>query len=195
MELRKTPGTWFDSRSAWLARTDARRAALLSHWNVNDSSFPVRIVNAALQSLLPFLGATVDPSDADQLCLEQHHLELYFLGAFVASDVDVRRVENGAAFVLPYRLNDAFEALVTVGLDLALDERVTELNGLGPTVFLSRISAAVALLPQMLELRLEDLIRIDECDPAVDDQTWPSHIAIGWLLCPTTESLRPFDDR
>ena len=131
MELRKTPGTWFDSRSAWLARTDARRAALLSHWNVNDSSFPVRIVNAALQSWLPFLGATVDPSDADQLCLEQHHLEFYFLGAFVASDVDVRRVENGAAFVLPSRLNDAFEALVTAGLDLTLDARVTELNGLG----------------------------------------------------------------
>ena len=99
MELRKTPGTWFDSRSTWLARTEPRRAALLAHWNVNDSSFPVRIVNAALQPWLPFLGATVDPSDADQLCLEQHHLEFYFLGAFVASDVDVRRVENGAAFV------------------------------------------------------------------------------------------------
>jgi len=56
-------------------------------------------VNAALQSWLPFLGATVDPSDADQLCIEQHHLEFCFLGAFVASDVDVRRVENGAAFV------------------------------------------------------------------------------------------------
>ena len=33
MELRKTPGTWFDSRSTWLARTEARRAALLAHWN------------------------------------------------------------------------------------------------------------------------------------------------------------------
>jgi hypothetical protein len=151
-------------------------------------------VNAALQSWLPFLGATVDPSDADQLCIEQHHLEFCFLGAFVASDVDVRRVENGAAFVLPYRLNDAFEALVTVGLDLTRDHRVTELNVLGPTVFLSRISAAAALLPQMLELRLEDLIRIEECDPVVDVQTWPSHIAIGGLLCPTTESLRPFAD-
>ena len=100
MELRKTPGTWFDSRTTWLARTAARRAGLLSHWNVSDSSFPVRIVNAALHPWLPFLGATVDPSDADQLCLEHHHLEFYFLGAFVASDVNVRRVENGAAFVL-----------------------------------------------------------------------------------------------
>ena len=90
MELRKIPGTWFDSRSTWLARTEPRRAALLAHWNVNDSSFPVRIVNAALQPWLPFLGATVDPSDVDQLCLEQHHLEFYFLGAFVASDVNVR---------------------------------------------------------------------------------------------------------
>ena len=194
MELRKIPGTWFDSRSTWLARTEPRRAALLAHWNVNDSSFPVRIVNAALQPWLPFLGATVDPSDADQLCLEQHHLEFYFLGAFVASDVNVRRVENGAAFVLPSRLNDAFEALVTVGLDLTLDKRVTKLNGLGPTVFLSRISAAIALLPQLLELRLDDLISIEECDPIVDGDTWPSHMAIGGLLCPTTESLRPFAD-
>ena len=125
-------------------------------------------MNAALQSWLPFLGATADPSGAAQLCLEQHHLKFYFLGAFVASDVDVRRVENWAAFVLPSRLNDAFWALVAAGLDLTLDQRVTELNGLGPTVFLSRISAAVALLPQMLELRLEDLIRIEECDPVVD---------------------------
>ena len=46
----------------------------------------------------------------------------------------------------------------------------------------------------MLELRLEDLIRIDECDPAVDADTWPSHMAIGGLLCRTTESLRPFAD-
>ena len=194
MELRKTPGTWFDSRTTWLARTDARRASLLSHWNVNDSSFPVRIVNAALEPWLPFLGATPDPSDADQLCLEQHHLEFYFLGAFVASDANVRRVENGAAFVLPSRLNDAFEALVKAGLDLPLDERVTELNGLGPTVFLSRISAAIELLPQLLELQLDDLISIDECDPVVDEETWPSHMAIGSLLCPTTESMRPFAD-
>ena len=46
----------------------------------------------------------------------------------------------------------------------------------------------------MLELRLEDLISIEECDPVVDDDTWPSHMAIGGLLCPTTESLRPFAD-
>ena len=142
----------------------------------------------------PFLGATVDPLDADKLCLEQHHLEFYFLGAFVASDVDVRRVENGAAFVLPSRLNDAFDALVTAGLDLALDERVTELNGLGPTVFLTRMSAAIELLPQLLELQLDGLISIHECDQDVDEETWPSHMAIGSLLCPTTESMRPFAD-
>ena len=194
VELRKTPGTWFDNRTTWLARTDARRASLLSHWNANDSSVPVRIVNAALQPWLPFLGATADPSDADRLCLEQHHLEFYFLDAFVASDVDVRRVENGAAFVLPSRLNDAFKALVTAGLDLTLDERVTALNGLGPTVFLSRIAAAIDRLPQVLELQLDDLISIQECDPVVDEDTWPSHMATGALLCPTTESLRPFAD-
>ena len=177
-----------------MAWTDARRASPLTHWNINDSSFPVRIVNAALEPWLPFLGATPDPSDADQLCLEQHHLEFYFLGAFVASDVNVRRVENGAAFVFPSRLNDAFEALVKAGLDLTLDERVTELNDLGPTVFLSRISAAIELLPKLLELQLDALISMDECDPDVDEETWPSHMAIGSLLCPTTESIRPFAD-
>ena len=194
MELRQTPGTWFDSRTTWLARTDPRRANLLAHWNINDCSFPVRIVNAALAPWLPFLGAMPDPSDADQLCLEQHHLEFYFLGAFVASDVNVRRVKNGDAFVFPSRLNDAFEALVKVGLDLTLDERVTELNGLGPTVFLSRISAATERLPALLELQMDDLIDIDQCDLDVDDETWPSHMAIGSLLCPTTESMRPFAD-
>ena len=108
--------------------------------------------------------------------------------------MDVRRIENGAAFVLPSRLNDAFEALVNAGLDLALDERVTELNGLGPTVFLTRMSAAIELLPQLLELQLDGLISIHECDQDVDEETWPSHMAIGSLLCPTTESMRPFAD-
>ena len=54
----------------------------------------VRIENAALAPWLPFLGATPDPSDANQLCLEQHHLEFYFLGAFIASGVNVRHIEN-----------------------------------------------------------------------------------------------------
>jgi len=171
MELRKLPGTWFDSRATWLARTDARRTTLLTHRNINDSSFPVRIVNAALAPWLPFLGATPDPTDANQLCLEQHHLEFYFLGAFIAPDVTVRGIENGAVFVLPSRLNGAFEALVSAGLDLTLGPRVTELNGLGPAVFLSRICAAIVLLTQMLELRMEELISIEECDPLVDDET------------------------
>ena len=83
---------------------------------------------------------------------------------------------------------------MAVGLDLALDPRVTELSGLGPTVFLSRISAAIVLLPQMLELQMDDLISIEKCDPGVDGETWPSHMAIGSLLCPTTESMRPFAD-
>ena len=43
---------------------------------------------------------------------------------------------------------------MAVGLDLALDPRVTELNGLGPTAFLSRISAAIVLLPQMLAFKV-----------------------------------------
>ena len=100
MELRKTAGAWFTSRSTWQSRTGARRTALLGHWNVNDSSFPVRIENAALAPWLPFLGATADPSDANQLCLEQHHLEFYFLGAFQAADVDVRRAAIGEALSL-----------------------------------------------------------------------------------------------
>jgi hypothetical protein len=126
--------------------------------------------------------------------LEQHHLEFYFLGVFIVSDEAVRRVENGAVFIVPSRLNGAFEALVLAGLDLTLDPRVAELNGLGPTVLLSRICAAILLLPQMLELRMEDLIDIEACDPVVDDDTWPSHMAIGSLLCPTTASMRPFAD-
>ena len=154
------------------------------NWDINDSSFSVRIVNAALVPWLPFLGATPDPTGANQLCLEQHHLEFYFLGAFIAPDEAVRRVENGAVFILPSRLNDAFVALVSAGLDLALDPHVTWLNGLGPAVFLSHICAAFFLLPQMLELRMEDLVGgIEECDPGVDDDTWPSHMAIGSLLC------------
>ena len=131
-------GTWFNSRSTWRARTAARRAALLGHWNIGDATFPIRVENAALAPWLPFLGATADPSDADQLCLEQNHLEFYFLGAFQVTEVDARRVANGEAFVLPVRLNDAFEALINAGLDLTLDPRVTVLNGLGPTVFLSQ---------------------------------------------------------
>ena len=182
MELRQIPGAWFDDRTSWLARTAARRTTLFGHWNVNDFSFPVRIENAALASWLPFLGDTPDSTDANQLCLEHHHLEFYFLGAFVVPDKAVRRVENGAVFVIPSRLDDGFGALVATGLDLTLDPRVTELNGLGPTVFLSRICAAILLLPQMLELRMEDLIDIEACDPDVDDDTWPSHMAIAhWL--------------
>ena len=123
MELRKPPGAWFDSRTSWLARIDARRTALLNQWTVNDSSFPFRVKNAALAPWLPFLGATPDPTDANQLCLEQHQLEFYFLGAFIAPDVAVRRIGNGAVFVLPSRPNGAFVALVSAGLDLALDVR------------------------------------------------------------------------
>ena len=80
MAPRRLPDAWFDSRTSWLVRTDARRASLLNHRNINDSGFPVRVENAALAPWLPFLGATPDPADADQLCLEQqHHLEYYFL--------------------------------------------------------------------------------------------------------------------
>ena len=48
MELRRLPGAWFDSRTSWLVRTDARRTSSRNHWNVSDSSFPVRVENAAL---------------------------------------------------------------------------------------------------------------------------------------------------
>ena len=145
--LRRLPDAWFDSRTSWLARTDARRTTLPNHWNVNDSGFPVRVENAALAPWLPSRGATLDPTDANRLCLEQHHLEFYFLGPFIVPGEAVRPVENEAAFVIPFRLNDNFEALVLAGLDLALDPRVAELNGLGPAVFLSRVCAAIQLLP------------------------------------------------
>ena len=94
-------------------------------------------------------------------------------------------------FVIPFRLNEAFEALVLAGLDLTLDPCVAELNGVGPTAFLSRVCAAIQLLPQMLELRMEDLVDIETCDPSTDENTWPSQMAIGPLLCPTTGSMRP----
>ena len=128
---------------------------------------------------LKLLRATPDPDDANQLCLQQHELEFYFLRAFTATDPLVSAVRTGAGFVLPSRLNDAFEALVPVGLDLTLDSSATVQNGMGPTVFLARIVAAVAKLPQLLILAIEDIIPLAESDADVDALTWPSHILMG----------------
>ena len=118
MELRRPPGAWFTDRSSFVARPNARKAALYNHWNLADASFPVRVENNQLGPWLNLLGATPDPDDANQLCLQQHELEFYFLRAFTATDPLVSAVRTGGGFVLPSRLNDAFEALIAVGLDL-----------------------------------------------------------------------------
>ena len=115
-----------------------------------------------------------------------YQLGLYFLGgAFIVPDEALRRVLGGAVFVIPFRVNEAFEALVLAGIDLTLDPRVTELNGLGPAVLLFRVCAAIQLLPQMLELQIEDLVDIEACDPVVDEDTWPSHLG-----CPGFRGLK-----
>ena len=72
--------------------------------------------------------------------------------------------KTGAGFVPPARLNNAFEALVSVGLDLTLGSLATVQNRMGPTVFLARIVAAVAKLPQLLILAIEDIIPLAESD-------------------------------
>ena len=121
MELRRPPGAWFTVRSSFVARPNSRKAALYNYWNLADASFPVRVENPQLGPWLKLLGATPDPDDADQLCLQQHELEFYFLRAFTATDSLVSATRTGAGFVLPARLNNAFEALVSVGMDLTLD--------------------------------------------------------------------------
>lgn len=194
MELRKIPGAWFSDRDTWQSRGQARRSLIINHWNVDDTSFPIRMTNTKIAPWLPFLGAFPDPSDSETLCLEQHHLEYYFLGAFKANDADVRNVKNGEGFVLPSRLDDAFEALVEVGLDLTIDPRMTELNGLGPTIFLERVASAIRKLPQLLDLRLQDIVDIEVSDSEVNELSWPSHLEIGSMTCPTSGSLRPFAD-
>ena len=194
MELRRPPGAWFTDRSSFVARPNARKAALYNYWNLDDASFPVRVENIHLGPWLKLLGATPDPDDANQLCLQQHELELYFLRAFTATDPLVFAVRTGGGFVLPSRLNDAFEALVAVGLDLVLDSTATEHNGMGPTVFLARIVAAVAKLPQLLILAIEDIIPLKESDIDVTEFSWPSHILMGACMCPLSSSFAPYAD-
>ena len=76
-------------------------------------------------------------------------------------------------------------------MDLALDPLATAHNGMGPTVFLARIIAAVAKLPQLLVLASEDIIPLAESDTDVNEFTWPSRILIGPCVCPITNSLAP----
>ena len=194
MELRRPPGAWFTDRSSFVARPNARKAALYNHWNLADASFPVRVENNQLGPWLNLLGATPDPDDANQLCLQQHELEFYFLRAFTATDPLVSAVRTGGGFVLPSRLNDAFEALIAVGLDLTVDSSATVRNEMGPTVFLARIVAAVAKLPQLLILAIDDIIPLAESDTDVDEFTWPSHILMGTCMCPLSSSFAPFAD-
>lgn len=148
MELRRPTGAWFTDRPSFVGRPN----------NIADASFPVRVENPKLGPWLKLLGATPDPDDADQLCLQQHELEFYFLRAFAATDSLVSATRTGAGFGMPSRLNNAFEALVSAGMDLALDPLATVHNAMGPTVFLARIVVAVAKLPQLLVLAIEDII-------------------------------------
>ena len=130
------------------------------------------------------LGATPDPDDANQLCLQQHELEFYFLRTVTATDPLVSAVRTGGGCVLPSRLNDAFEALIAVGLDLTVDSSATVQNEMGPAVFLARVVTAVAKLPQLLILAIDDIIPLAESDTDVD----------GTCMCPLSSSFAPFAD-
>ena len=195
MELRRPAGAWFTDRPSFVERPNSRKATLYNHWNLADARFPVRVENRQLVGPWPkLLGATPDPDDANQLCLQQHELEFYFLRALTATDSLVSAIRTGAGFVLPARLNNAFESLVSAGLDLTLDSLATVQNGMGPTAFLARIVAAVAKLPQLLILAIEDIIPLADSDEDVDVFTWSSHIAVGSCMCPLTNCLAPFAD-
>ena len=152
-----------------------------------DVRFPVRVENPKLSPWLKLLGATPDPDDDNQFCLQQHEPEVYLLRAFTATDSLVLATRTGAGFVLPSRLNNAFGALISAGMDLALDPLATVHNGMGPTVFLARIVAAVAKLPQLLILAIEDIIPLAESDIDVGEFTWPSYILMGSCVCPLTD--------
>jgi hypothetical protein len=194
MELRRPAGACFTDRPSFVARPNARKPALYNQWNVAGASFPVRVENPKLGPWLKLLGATPDPDDASQLCLQQHELEFCFLCAFTATDSLVSATRTGGGFVIPSRLNNALEALVSAGMDLALDPLATVHNGMGPTIFLARIVAAVNKLPQLLVLAIEDIIPLAESDIDVDELTWPSRILIGSCACPLTNSSGPFAD-
>jgi hypothetical protein len=88
-------------RPSFVARPKISKAALYNHWNMADASFPVRVENPQLGPWLKLLGATPDPDDANQLCLQQHELKFYFLRAFTATDSLVFAIRRtGAGFVL-----------------------------------------------------------------------------------------------
>ena len=57
---------------------------------------------------------------------------------------------------------------------------------MGPTVFLARIVAAIAKLPQLLILAIEAIIPLADSDEDADEFTWPSHIVMGSCMCPLT---------
>ena len=65
---------------------------------------------------------------------------------------------------------------------------------MGPTVFLARIVAAVAKLPQLLILAIDDIIPLAEPDADVDEFTWPSYILMGACMCPLSSSFAPYAD-
>ena len=125
MELRRPAGACFTDRPRFVARPNARKPALYNQWSVAGASFPVRVENPKLGRWLKLLGATPDPDDASQLCLQQHELEFWFLRAFTATDSLVSATRTGGGFVIPSRLNNALEALVSAGMDLALDPLAT----------------------------------------------------------------------
>ena len=107
MELRRPAGAWFTDRPGFVARPNAHKAALYNYWNIADACFAVRVENSKLGPWLKLLGATPDSDDADQLCLQQHELEFYFLRVFTAADSLVSAIRTGAGFVTPSRPNNA----------------------------------------------------------------------------------------
>ena len=137
-------------RTSFQRLSVVRKNTLYALWQVDPSvEFRVRVTDSRLNAWMPLLGATPDPDDANVACLDIFRLEYLFLPAF-SLDPALVDTDAGDSFVVPGRLHDALVALVDAGLDLAIDPSITGQNGLGPSVLLARIKAAVPKLVSVL---------------------------------------------
>ena len=178
-------------RTSFQRLSVVRKNTLYALWQVDPSvEFRVRVTDSRLNAWMPLLGATPDPDDANVACLDIFRLEYLFLPAF-SLDPALVDTDAGDSFVVPGRLHDALVALVDAGLDLAIDPSITGQNGLGPSVLLARIKAAVPKLAALLVLTANDFIDVKESDDDDVDVQWPSLIKMGQLICPQSGSLSP----
>ena len=178
-------------RTSFQRLSVVRKNTLYALWQVDPSvEFRVRVTDSRLNAWMPLLGATPDPDDANVACLDIFRLEYLFLPAF-SLDPALVDTDAGDSFVVPGRLHDALVALVDAGLDLAIDPSITGQNGLGPSVLLARIKAAVPKLAALLVLTGNDFIDVKESDDDDVDVQWPSLIKMGQLICPQSGSLSP----